>query len=128
MFPAWTRYNWSVIGLMAVYSVLCFAVPEIMGAMTGRGALAVLIAASPVYPLVAVFYLYVRQLGELDELQQRIQLLSLAIATGITLIGMTGYGFIALHMATPEYPAILILPAFVVVWCFSAMIVKRRYQ
>lgn len=128
MFPAGSRYNWSVIGLMTIYSVLCFGVPEIMGHLDGLGPLAVVIAASPAYPIVAVFYLYVRQLNTLDELQRRIQLTSLAIASGITMIASTAYGFVSLHMKTPEYPAIMILPAFVVVWCVTMIVVRRSYQ
>ena len=128
MFPAGPKYNWSVIGLMAVYSALCFVVPEVMKNFEGRGPLAILIAASPAYPIVGVLYLYIKQLNVLDELEQRIQLLSLAIATGLTLIGVTAYGFIVVHLNTPEFPMILILPVFILVWFMTALWIKRGYR
>lgn len=128
MFQVKSTYNWSVIGLMAVYSVLCFAVPEFFNSYEGRGPLAVIIGASPAYPIAVVLVLYIKQLGKLDELEQRIQLTALAVATGLTLIGVTAYGFIELHLAAPDFPMVLILPFFILICCVTAMVIKRKYR
>lgn len=124
-------YNIAVVGLMAVYSVLCFAVPEAMKAMASQGnvsgPMGVLIGAAPAYPLAAVAILYVKRILQLDELQQQIELLSLAAATGLLLVGGTAYGFVTLHLAYPEFPLLLIMPVYLVVWCVSRWFVKRGY-
>ena len=128
MFPSGSRYNWSVIGLMAIYTVLCFAVPEFLQAREWRGPLGILVGAAPAYPIAIVFWLYVKELGGLDELEQRIQLLALALGAGILLIGSTAYGFVSLHLGYPEFPAILHLPVFVVLWCGASFWIKRSYR
>lgn len=128
MFQVRSSYQWSVIGLMSVYSVLCFAVPEFFNSYEGRGLLAYMIGASPAYPIAVVLFLYIRQLGKLDELEQRIQLTALAIASGMILIGATAYGFVELHLETPSFPMVLILPTFILICCVAVMALKRGYR
>lgn len=124
-------HNLCLLGLMAAYTILCFLVPEILTDMkdTGHadGFLALLVGAAPAYPIAAVLVLYVRHLAGLDELQQKVQLLSLATTSGIILISGTAYGFMVLHLDYVDFPLFLILPAYCVVWAVSGSIIRRRY-
>lgn len=125
-------YNLSVLGFMALYTALCFVVPELLTAMKvdegAAGGLAALIGAAPSYPLAAVLVLYIRRLTELDEFQQKVQLLALAASTAVMLIGGTAYGFIILHLGYPEFPLFLIMPVYLVIWTVSGWFFKRRYM
>lgn len=124
-------YNLCVFGLMAAYTILCFAVPEILGGMKAAGnvdgPLALLVGAAPAFPIAAVLVLYVRHLLRLDELQQKVQLLALAITSGIILISGTAYGFVVLHLDYADFPLFLILPVYLVIWAVSGSIIRRRY-
>jgi hypothetical protein len=128
MFTTHRTYNLSVIGLMAIYSVLCFAVPELLKSMTHAGPGALLIGVSPAYPIAGVLVLYIRQLRSYDEMEQKIQFLALAISSGIVLISATAYGFIVLHLDYPDFPLFLILPAFLTIWAVSLSVLKRGYR
>ena len=128
MFASSKSFNYWVFGLMAVYSVLCFVVPEVLRGMSKEGVLALVIGVSPAYPLAAVLWLYIKEIARLDEFQQKVQMLSLAIATAVILTGTTAWGFVVLHLEYPAFPSFLLLPVYLLVWAIAGWLVKRRYM
>jgi hypothetical protein len=85
------------------------------------------VAASPVLPALFFATLYARNIGEMDELQRKIQLESLAFAFSATAILTLGYGFLqhaGLHIAN----WIWVWPLMGVCWLIGRFLAQRRYR
>lgn len=121
------RHLYGFLAAMAVYVVLMLAVQATLPGME-MGPLAVLWAMAPTVPLAVVVYLTVLQLRDLDEFQQRVQLLALATSTGISLIIATGYGFLERLLDFPDFPLVLAMPVFIAVWWPATLLIERSYR
>lgn len=107
-------------GLMVV--VMVIAVP-----MMGDSPWRYLLALLPVLPAAYVLRAYIRFLGRLDELQQRIQLSAIAFAAGTTGMLTFAYGFLELA-GFPHIPAIWVFPVLIWLWGIGLAIASRRYS
>jgi hypothetical protein len=112
---------------MGFYAVLCFVVPEALGHIQAPWARA-LLAVSPAVPLAATVWVFVLQLLQLDEFQQRLQMIALAIAAGVTILFATAWGFLELHIDAPDFPLFLIMPTYVLAWGIATKALSWSYQ
>jgi hypothetical protein len=91
----------------------------------------VLIGISPVVPVAFILRAVVQVLQHSDELQQKIQLLSIGFSAAATALGTFAYGQLELRIGPPAYPPIpsfLILPIMVLLWAVGMLYFKWRYR
>lgn len=90
-------------------------------------ALRYLIALLPVVPVVLAVLVLARALGELDELQRRIQLEALAFSlAGVVLVTVT-VGMLAMAgLETPNWAWVALLAAML--WGTGQFLAGRKYQ
>ena len=86
-----------------------------------------LLAALPALPVGLGVAAFIRFLGRMDELQQRIQLAGLAFATGT--VGLLSFTYGLLEIAgLPHLSWIWIFPAIIMLWGLGTAVASRRYQ
>ncbi len=91
-------------------------------------ALRMFLAAMPVLPLLFGFRAYVRYIAQLDELQQRIQVMAHAWAAGITGILTLTYGLLSENAGLPAISLIWVFPLLTATWGIATGVLSRRYQ
>ena len=111
---------------MAAYVVVLVGVISLLprlGESPWRYPLAVL----PAIPVGLGVLAFMRYLGRMDELQQRIQLAGLAFATGtIGLLTFT-YGLLE-NTGLPRISWVWIFPAMIMLWWIGTAVASRKYQ
>ena len=86
-----------------------------------------LLAVLPAIPVGLGMVAFIRYLGRMDELQQRIQLAGLAFATGtIGLLTFT-YGLLEIT-GLPHISWVWIFPAMILLWGLGTAVASRKYQ
>lgn len=85
------------------------------------------LALVPVIPIALAVYFLIRALGELDELQRRIQLEAFAISLCGTGLLTFGYGYLELA-GLPHINPIFVLPLMALLWGIGMTIASRRYK
>lgn len=107
------RYRMWIFGLMAIYVALVFWLTPAARHATGvalRAGMAVAMAA----PVVAVIWVMAWRVMSSDELQQRLHMLALSVATGLVAAASLVVGFLqAVH--------VLHLDGDVLIWVFPAL-------
>lgn len=107
------RYNLHVLVLMAVYVAVLFWLWP-LARETGNAWLKILLAISPVLPIAAVVGLMARRVLASDELQQRLHLMALGIATALVgTLSLVG-GFLAASKAW-------LVGGDILIWVFPAL-------
>ena len=86
-----------------------------------------IVAALPVLPALWFATLFARHIGELDELQRRIQLESLAFAFSAGVVLTLGYGFLQ-HAGLPIPNWIWVWPLMGVCWLIGKFVAQQRYR
>lgn len=81
----------------------------------------------PVAPLLFVLRAFVRFLGQVDELQRRIQIDALAAAFGATALLTFSYGFLELA-GLPRLSWFFVWPLMALLWAVALAVQTRRYQ
>ena len=87
----------------------------------------VIIALTPVVPVVSMIYSFLRYLSNVDELQQRIQLLAIGFAAGTTSLLTFSYGFLE-NVGFPSISLLWVFPIMILLWGIGLAIIARRYQ
>lgn len=109
------RYNIEVLVLMAVYVAILFGLWP-LARDAGATWLKVLLAVSPVLPVAAVVALMARRVLASDELQQRLHLIALGIATAVVgTLSLVGGFLVAARVWT--------IGGDVLIWVFPALCV-----
>ncbi|AFJ02642.1 hypothetical protein Q7C_1493 [Methylophaga frappieri] len=85
------------------------------------------VALLPVVPALMATAAIIRAVARLDELQQRIQLMSFALSFAIVGLSTFTYGFLE-NVGFPSIPYVWILPFMMVVWGFATPFVARMYK
>lgn len=111
---------------MAAYVVLVTGSTWLLR-MGVEGAWQYLLAILPVTPLLFALRAYLRYLGQLDELQQRIQLQAIAFAAGATGMLTLTYGFLE-NAGLPQLSMIWVFPLLMVLWGAASIFLTQRYQ
>ena len=87
----------------------------------------VLVALMPVLPVAFMVYFFIRYLNNIDELQQRIQLLSIGFAAGTTGLLTFSYGFLE-NVGFPRISLLWVFPIMILLWGLGQAFISRRYQ
>ena len=87
----------------------------------------VLVALTPVIPVIFMVYFFIRYLSNIDELQQRIQLLSIGFAAGTTGLLTFSYGFLE-NVGFPRISLLWVFPIMILLWGLGQAFISRRYQ
>ncbi len=85
------------------------------------------LAVLPVLPVAFGLRAFIRFLGQLDELQQRVQLSAIAFGAGMTAMLTFTYGFLEVA-GFPPISVLWVLPMLVILWGFGMVLAVRRYQ
>lgn len=122
------RYQAAVLILMAVYvAALVLLSPHVHGA---RGVLAkAAFAVAPALPVVGVVWLMTWRVIHSDELEQRVHLIALSVASGVVaslslVVGFLGAGGL---IAAGADALIWVFPSLCVVYGFTRWRVSRHY-
>jgi hypothetical protein len=86
-----------------------------------------IVAVVPVLPAALVVYLFVRRLGQTDELQRRIQTEAFGFALASTALLTFTYGFLE-GAGMPHLNWTFILPLMAVLWGVGTAIFTFRYR
>jgi hypothetical protein len=81
----------------------------------------------PVMPLLLALRAYMRWLGRIDELQQRIQIQAIGFAAGAT--GILTFALGLLETAGfPRVPLLWVFPIMIFLWGIATGVASRRYE
>ena len=86
------------------------------------------LALLPVLPAAGMLYAMISFVKRLDELEQRIHLLTVAIVLGVIVIGCITYGFLQAYAGFPGMNGFVVGIGGIVGWSFGQMLVRRIYQ
>lgn len=85
------------------------------------------LAIVPVIPVIFMLIAFLRFLSNIDELQQRIHLLAISSAAGITGIITFTYGFLE-NIGFPHLSSLWFLPMMIAIWGISTAFFSMRYK
>ena len=85
------------------------------------------LALLPVLPLLFALAAFLRFLGRMDELQQRIQLNAIGFAAGATGLVALTVGFLE-NAGLPQPSWIWVFPMMIFFWGIGGAIANRRYR
>lgn len=88
---------------------------------------AIPIALAPIIPVIFILHAIVGLLLNGDELQQRIQLLAIGFAAGVTGLLTFSYGFLEM-IGMPHLSSIWVLPMMILLWGIGMAYFSRKYQ
>ncbi len=120
-----TRMNLLGAALFVVAVVACEYLRRLAG-MTGPAAVA--FAVPPAMALAWWFWIYVKGIGALDELQQAIEVRALAIGGAVAVWLATSASFVTNLTGLPDIPIYLIAPLIAVSYRIAKWAVERTYQ
>ncbi len=86
-----------------------------------------LVAITPVIPAILMVVAFVRFLNGIDELQQRIQLMAISVAAGVTGLLTFAYGFLE-QVGFPRIPLLWVFPMLIALWGLGTAYFSRKYQ
>jgi hypothetical protein len=121
---------WPSIVAGLVWGVTYFAVREVLDTVELDRTAKIVIALIPAIPFGAFLWFFVRGLGRLDEMEQRIQMEALAIAFPLSIFFIMVLGLLQLVVVLPErdwgfrHIWIFLIPFY----SFGLAIAMRRYK
>jgi xanthine/uracil permease len=118
-----TPLLWSILWLVAYFGA--------RGALEGSTLdtwLRVTIALAPIPIAAMTLVTIVRAATQLDELQRRIQLESIALAFAVGAAVITGWGYFETAGAPRADWGLFIWPFFIGTWLASLYAIRRRYR
>jgi len=121
------RYRAGVFALMAVYlALMLLAWPAVRG---GHGlATRVVLAVLPALPVIGVIWLMVWRVLHADELEQRLHMIALSVASGVVAAASLVGGFLgAAGVLVRGDLLIWVFPALCVVYGLARWLAARRY-
>ena len=127
MTPA-KRYFLEFSGAMTLYVLTIFLMRPLIARIDGDSPLVWIAALLPMIPVGLIVLAIVRFFRRQDELQQRVLGEAHLIAGMITIFGTFAYGFLEIYADAPDFPLILVLPAFWFLLIPITPLVKRRYR
>ncbi len=96
------------------------------GADGGPASIAAVVAAALV--LAAWFFIYVRWHRSHDEFERTLELQSVALAAGVTIVGATAFGLFEVFLGGPSLPIVFIAPVFSLVFGAVRILMTRAYR
>lgn len=125
------RYLREFLPPMLAYAVMVFASMWLLKRLPEPGLLRGLVAVLPVLPMLLALRAIVRHIRAIDELQQRIELESVSIATALVSLGYLTAGFlqIAKVIDVPADAAMIwVFPLVCFAYGIARAIVARRFH
>ncbi len=110
---------------MVAYVAIIF--PLISAANHAQGTWKIVLALTPLIPLIIVFVSAIQLMRGIDELERQIHIEALAIAAGVTALLSVTYGFLEVaHFPRPSawYTYSIVMAA----WLVATPFVARRYK
>lgn len=119
------QYQIRFAAAILTYVVIVF--PLAAGADRAEGPWKIVLALTPLVPLVFVFVSAIQFLRGIDELERQIHIEALAIAAGVTALLSVTYGFLEVaHFPRPS--AWVTYSVVMVCWLIATPLVARRYK
>ena len=87
----------------------------------------IVVALTPLVPVIFMLIAFMRYLNGIDELQQRIQLLAIGFAAGTTSMLAFSYGFLE-NVGFRPISLMWVFPVMVFLWGIGLVFISRRYQ
>lgn len=110
---------------MAVYLITIWPISDAVSRTAG--AWKIVLALTPLVPIVAVFIFCIQMMQGIDELERQIHTEALAIAAGVTALVSVTYGF--LEIAKLPHPSAWFTYGLVMAtWGIATPIVSRKYK
>ncbi len=110
---------------MIAYVAIIF--PLVSAANHTQGVWKVVLAITPLVPLIVVFISAIQVMRGIDELERQIHIESLAIAAGVTALLSVTYGFLEVaHFPRPS--AWYTYSVVMIAWLIATPFVTRRYK
>jgi F0F1-type ATP synthase membrane subunit c/vacuolar-type H+-ATPase subunit K len=119
------KNRFRLLGAVLAYAIVGFGSGLAVGYLPSPWKYVV--AILPVLPALWFATLFARHVGEMDELQRRIQLESLAFAFSAAVILTLGYGFLQ-HAGLPTPNWVWVWPLMGVCWLIGKFVAQRRYR
>ena len=111
---------------MAAYAVVLIVSITILNA-NPHALWRIPVALAPVVPVCFALWAFMRFLGRMDELQQRIQLHAIGFGFGATALVTFSYGFLE-NVGLPHISWIWVTPLMVVLWGIGGAVAAWRYR
>ena len=86
-----------------------------------------IVALAPVVPIVFMILSFLKYLNGIDELQQKIQLLAIGFAAGVTSLLTFSYGFLE-NVGFPPISLLWVFPVMILLWGLGLFFISRRYR
>ncbi|MDZ7705911.1 MAG: hypothetical protein U5L04_15665 [Trueperaceae bacterium] len=119
-------YNRRFFAAMAAYVVVLFVSVEMIE-WIGDSPWRIPLALAPIVPIGFALWAFLTYLGEMDELQQRIQLRAFALAALTTGLLTFSYGFLEI-VGFSSVSLLWIFPTMLGLWGVAVGIMSRRYR
>ena len=119
-------YTRELLGAMAAYVVTVLVSIKLLQSGVDP-ALRIPLALLPIVPATVALLAYLRFLGRMDELAQRIQLQALAIGFGAAGMLTFAYGFLE-NAGFPQLSYTWVFPLMIALWGIGGAIAARRYR
>jgi hypothetical protein len=87
----------------------------------------IIVALAPLIPVAFMIIAFLGYLNGIDELQQRIQLLSIGFAAGTTSLLAFSYGFLE-NVGFPPISLMWVFPVMMALWGIGLFFISRRYR
>ena len=120
------RYLREFILAMTVYVIAIILSVTLIEQTPRDSVLRILWAVMPIVPIFFVLAAFMRYLGGIDELQQRIQLQAIGFAAGATSLLTFVYGLLE-NVGFAPLSVIYVFPLMVTLWGLSLTYFSRRY-
>lgn len=125
--PASRDYDKRIVLAFAVYMVVAVASMLVLQHTQLPLPLRALVAVAPVVPVCFGLPVFVRMLGQMDELQRRIQLEGLGFGFGATALLTFAYGFLE-NAGLPRISYLWIFPLMCMLWGIGNLFAAARYR
>lgn len=123
------RYIRRFLPIMALYVALVIGVSLTFDAVDLTGPAAWILAMAPALPLLGVIVvmgLYLNE--ETDEFQRRVLIESILWGLGLTLAGLSVWGFLEVYVDAPKLPTFWAFPIFCMAMGLAQPFIRRRYR
>jgi hypothetical protein len=121
------RYVIELSAAMGLYAVLLMGANLTERALHPTGMLNLTINLAPMLGAFAAAYVIVRNLGQMDEMQRRIQFDAIVMSFVGTALITFGWGF-AEGAGLPHLRAFAVWPIMSALWVLSLVFAQRRYR
>lgn len=121
------RYNREFLLAMAAYVIVVLISVTLINISPNGAWWRIPLALTPVIPAIFGMIAYIRFVGNIDELQRRIQFEGLAFGFGVAGILTFSYGFLE-NVGFPHISWLWVFPFMIAMWGIGVAIAARRYQ